>query len=87
MQNELWNSLSKDKKIKVLCVYWTSRYQKTKIHKTFETLYGKENLENENIELTKIMKKSWDELTEEIRSRYMPLCEYWDDDLGIWVQL
>ena len=32
-------------------------------------------------------KKSWDELAEEIRSRYLPLYEYWDDKLEIWVQI
>ena len=49
MQNELWNSLTKNKKMEIISSYWESRYQKTKIHKTFETLYGKENLENENV--------------------------------------
>ena len=33
------------------------------------------------------MEKSWDILTEEIKSRYLTSLEYWDYELEIWLQI
>ena len=48
-QNELWESLSREKRIDVIAQYHNAVIEKKQLHKTFETLYGKSNLEKEKI--------------------------------------
>lgn len=45
-QNELWNSLHSETKKQILVMYFEGKSNKDKVE-FLETLYGKDNLENE----------------------------------------
>ena len=45
-QNELWNSMSSEIQKRMRVLYFTEKSQGLKVG-AFETLYGKDNLENE----------------------------------------